>query len=79
VIEFSVGQIIISLIVVMMTGVMSGFGGAWVAIRVLGKEIEWINKILDKHDKEIDRIHDRMSSHVQHFHNTRNSDDASGG
>ncbi len=60
-IQVEFGQLILGVVIVMMTGIMSGFGGAWVAIRVLGKEIEWINKILDKHDNDIDRLHDRIS------------------
>lgn len=67
-IQISYAQLIITFAGALLTGVLSGFGGAWVAIRVLGKEIEWINKTLDQHHKSIDRLHGRLSDHVAIFH-----------
>ena len=67
-IELSLTQLIVTFAGALMTGVLSGFGGAWVAIRVLGKEIEWINKTLEQHHKSIDRLHGRMSDHIAIFH-----------
>jgi len=74
-IEISYTQMIITFAGALITGVMSGFGGAWVAIRVLGKEVEWINKTLEKHDKSIDRLHTRITDHVSlcHVGETRES------
>ena len=67
-IEISYTQMLVTFVGALITGVMSGFGGAWVAIRVLGKEVEWINKTLEKHDKSIDRLHTRITDHVSLFH-----------
>jgi len=72
--ELSAVQAGLALALALLSGVMSGFGGAWVAIRVLGKEVEWINKTLDKHDKSIDRLHSRLSDHVSHYHAPTNHD-----
>lgn len=69
--ELTALQATLGFVIAMLTGVMSGFGGAWVAIRVLGKEVEWINKMLDKHDKSIDRLHGRFTDHVTHFHSDK--------
>ena len=67
-VEISYVELLLTFAAALFTGVLSGFGGAWVAIRVLGKEIEWIVKTLERHDKSIDRLHSRMSDHVSHFH-----------
>lgn len=64
-------ELVMQFAATLIVGVMSGFAGAWIAIRVLGKEVEWINKTLDKHDKSIDRLHGRFSDHVTHFHSDR--------
>lgn len=53
-----VHEIIIGVIVAIIIGVLSGGVGAYVAVRVLANEIKWINRIIDKHDKEIDRLHE---------------------
>ena len=70
--EITLVQLILTFVGALLTGVLSGFGGAYVAIRVLGKEVEWINKTLDKHDKSIDRLHTRLTDHVSHFHSVTN-------
>jgi len=74
-VEISVLQLVLTFVGALLTGVISGFGGAYVAIRVLGKEVEWINKTLDKHDerfqlvdKSIDRLHARQNEHISRFH-----------
>lgn len=71
-IEITYAHLIITFVGSLFTGVLSGFGGAYVAIKVMGKEIEWINKTLDKHDKSIDRLHGRFTDHITHFHTSKN-------
>jgi hypothetical protein len=72
-IELDTTQIIAALICVLITGFLSGALGAYVSIKVFTNEIKWINKMLDKQDKEIDRLHDRFTSHITKFH-TRKHD-----
>lgn len=70
-IEITYIHLVITFVGSLVTGVLSGFGGAYVAIKVMGKEIEWINKTLDKHEKNIDILHGRFSDHVADFHTTK--------
>lgn len=62
-------EIIVGVIVSIIVGLASGGLGAFVAVKVLANEIKWINRILDKHDKEIDRLHGRLNNHVSTYHN----------
>lgn len=62
------GELLVAVVTSVIVGVASGAIGAYVTIKVLTNEIKWINKILEKHDKEIDRLHDRFSSHITRHH-----------
>jgi len=78
-IEFSTGEFLAGIALVLFTGVLSGFGGAVVAIKVLGKEIEWIKDSLARHDRSISQLHDRISSHVSHFHGPNHDSESKAG
>ena len=62
-------ELIIGIVVSMIVGICSGGLGGYIAIKVMANEIKWMNRILDKHDKEIDRLHDRVNAHVTKYHN----------
>ena len=66
--EMAGHEILYAIISSVVIGVLSGALGAYVAIKVLTNEIKWINRILDKHDMEIDRLHDRFSNHINVHH-----------
>lgn len=61
-------ELIVGIIVSIVVGICSGGLGAYVAVKVLANEIKWMNRILDKHDVEIDRLHSRVNNHVTNYH-----------
>lgn len=61
-------ELIVGIVVSIVVGICSGGLGAYVAVKVLANEIKWMNRILDKHDVEIDRLHSRMNNHVNSYH-----------
>lgn len=67
-IEVTLTQAIISVVITLLAGMASGFGGAVLGIRTIENDLEWMKAQITHNIKGIKHTHARMDNHIEKFH-----------